>query len=69
MPQPGAYRDQPAGELRRMAVLMDVYDAIRASLRAMASDDDDAVAKWRKRRPGQGRMVDWALEMRGLADG
>jgi len=55
--------DQPMGLLHRMAVLMNVYNAVQA----MVTSKD--MTAWKKDNARQARLVNWVMEMRGTDDG
>lgn len=58
LPEPGGLRDQRAGELQRMAAVLNTYDAWRARTQHANW------AKWAKESPESWRIVSYVLKLR-----
>jgi len=59
LPEPGALRDQPAGLLKNMAVVSNVYEAFKSYTRATR------LTTWRAENPDAWDIVGEVLKLRG----
>lgn len=49
LPEAGGLRDQPAGLLARMAILLDIYTANKAYADALQANGGDGMRSWEQR--------------------
>lgn len=61
LPEPGGLRDQRVGELRRMAAVVNVYDAVCSHRRSTNW------AEWAKRNPEMFRLINTVQRLRGTS--